>query len=514
MSKDTLETYLTYAHAASAKSLQQYLDCIIVDSRPPKRLKDLLKLDEWEREVLNIIIPIIERAAGFRNDTEYSAVWITAPRGHSKTSILGIVINWLLTYAKYWVNIYAAAADERQAHILLERAQQEAQHNLWLKDKIYFKSKEALSANGRLTVLSSDAPTSSGLLGDLFIVDEITWHKDRSLFDMLYSGRNKRTTAGFIIISNAGIVNSWQHQLLESCKTDKSWYVHEVPAFSASFLDQERIKNDKRILPASFFKRVHQNLWVAAGEDNQFVTRLQCEKCCTGQRIEANKYAQHVLSIDYASTTDRTALCVMHMDKQQIILDKLDVWQGSREHHVSIERVEEWIAEQLRNFAVSHIVLDAFQLESVAQKYEKIVSLERVNFGGNTYQKISENLRSLILNQRLVIYPQAGQLVLPNGKLEDLIDELEALIIIEKGNIGWRFEHLDGFHDDRGVVVGMCSLKLHQLAMKQQARIVIFDTEMTDSTKIDPNEVISPYCDKPIWDAGNKWDEVIFNDRY
>ena len=580
---EVLQAFWKQAHEASKQGLQGYLDSLVIDSRPPARLKKLLQQNAWEEELLKLLIPLFEAAAGFGDTERKVRPYITAPRGHclageslifdpvlgdyrrldeidcpfhvwarnesgekviapaltpflkgtedlyeitlsnglkftstlghkvlsssswqqiractdtpllsswdsgsakehacdkdssyvyitnikylrkdryydftvpvhhnyemagvwhhnSKTSIIAMLCNWCLVYAKHSIRIVAAAADRDQAQILIDRCKAEAVGNPWLKESLHCKHYEVLGPQGILTALSADAPTSSGLLADLYIVDELSWHAKRDLFDILYSGKDKRPTGCFIIISNAGEKGTWQHELWESSKKNPRWLCHEVPPMSASWLDEALIEDQRATLPLTLFKRLHMNVWTAPGEDNAFVTREQLTPCLVGVESLGDREHSHVISIDYGMTKDRTALCVAHADDNGIVvLDTLSCWQGNQQSHVQIGRIEEWVREQMTNFRVSKIVLDAFQLEGLAQKFEPYVTVERVNFGGNMFTKLSENLRSLILSQRIKLYPGAGSLPVKN-KMEDLADELLDLQIVQKST-GWSWGH-------------------------------------------------------------------------
>jgi hypothetical protein len=485
---ELLEAFWKQAHQQSKAGLQGYLDNLIIDSRPPARLKKLLTKNPWEGELLQLLIPLFEAASGF-GDAEKRCAYITAPRGHSKTSILAMLCNWALVYSKHPISIVAAAADRDQAQILISRCKAEAKGNPWLKDQLHFKHYEVLGPQGVLTACASDAPSSSGMLCDLHICDELTWHAKRDLFDILYSGKDKRRQGCFIIISNAGEKGTWQHDLWESSKKSPCWVCHEVPPMSASWLDEALIEEQRATLPLSLFRRLHLNIWTTPGEDNAFVSRDQLAPCMTGHESQGDRDNAHVISIDYGMTRDRTALCVCHADDNgMVVLDTMSCWQGTKDAHVQIDKIEDWIREQMQTFRVSKIILDAFQLESTAQKFEPYVDVERVNFGSNMLMKLAENLRSLILSQRIKLYPGAGPVPV-KSRMEDLADELLDLQIVEKGSV-WNWEHSMTGHDDRTVVLAMAALTIVKERPRLPEIVILSNLEGNSDLEGDEEEMV------------------------
>lgn len=445
---------------ASRKGIWDYLQCLTIDTRPPQRFKDLIKHNPWQADLINILAPIFEAATGHKPKTK-SNVYVTAGRGHGKTSLFALLSAWALCFAKYPVKMYAAAGDKDQANILTERMQAEAAQNPWLAKLLTSKVREVQGPSGTLEVLTSDAPTSTGLIADVYLIDELTSHKSRKLWDALLSGKDKRPDAAWCVISNAGIKGTWQHDILRTAQQDpKRWVVHEIPALSASWLNREDIEAQRPYLIPAEFKRLHLNEWCDQNEENAFVLRYQIENCVTSTQQTEGRGHKYIMAADYASVHDRTAAAVMHMEDDDVYLDDLKVWQGKPEDRMQIERLEQWLTEKMQSFDIRRLILDPYQLESTAQKFEKKLPVERFSFGGSHHYQLAENLRSLIVTRRLHIYPKAGPLTLPDGTIEDLVEEITQLVIEEKGQGRWRFNHLPGKHDDRAIVLALASLAL------------------------------------------------------
>lgn len=167
---------------------------------------------------------------------------------------------------------------------------------------------------------------------------------------------------------------------------------------------------------------------------------------------------RHIAAIDLGIVNDRTAACVVHTEGEIVVLDRLDCWQGKPEDRVKLTEIESWVEGVIRNFNLVKLVLDPWNLEQIAQNFERYVDVQRFSFGGGNHFALAQNLRTLILNHRLKIYPRAGLLQLADGRHEDLVDEMSQLVVEEKTNGTYRLNHLPNKHDDRTICLAMACL--------------------------------------------------------
>lgn len=503
VTKKDLELYDALAERHSRKSLRGYLDYVVVDSRPHRRRFKHTK-DPWQTDLFEALIPAIDYATGAT--TEYDgprAFFVVMGRGHAKTSTVAMILNRSLAYAANPIAAIAAAGDKDQAAILLERMQAEAKANPWLNRHLRHNNYDVHGPMGHLRVLSSDAGGAAGHHADVIIVDEITFHKKRDLFDMLFSGRHKRPNCVFIVIGNAGIKGTWQHQVYQEAKADPTtWKVLEVPAFSASWLDREEIEKDRKTMLPGFFKRVHLNEWVDDGSDQPYLERSVVEACVDHDHSEQPHGVRgydYVLAMDYGAVKDRATAAVLHYEPRTktVVLDKLWVHQGSKADRTPIDLMDEWANEALANFSVREFWLDPNQLEATAQRFERLVTVKRYAFQGSGHYKMAENLRNLFVNGRLKLYPDAGLLTLPDGTTETLLDELVALVVQPMGNQGaYRFDHVPGKHDDRTTSLALGALA----AVSQRQRFdvhEVLDSLLKPPAKDAPEPVRGPFPEIP-----------------
>lgn len=460
---------LSYALAdrMSAKGLEGYLNSVVINSAPEPKKFSLLA-EPWQWDYQHSIRPMLESLAGINPGyTGPTSFWWTLPRGHDKTSAIGRIINWLLGYSRRRLSLVTAAADRDQAGLIGEAMDSELKLNPWLADKIKWGQKTIRGPGGVLRILSADAKSSSGLNADFYLVDELTHWTKRDLWDILWSGRLKRTRSVFGVITNAGTRGSWQWEIHEMAKSDPRWIVKDTPegVRLARWMDESAVAKLRSMLTRGLAKRVLDNIWIDPAEEADYLTRLEIELCEILGRDLGLTYTpvglrgiRYVAGIDYGPKRDRTALSVVHVDDtRRVLVDRLDVWQGSPEAPIQIKAVEEWIKEVNESYHYPDLVIDPYQMEGTIQDFEIHQRVETFEArGGKKNYEMAENLRSLITNKRIAWYPGAGSLIV-NGKVETLIDEMAGLVVVPTP-YGYRFDHKAAFHDDRSVSLGMAAL--------------------------------------------------------
>lgn len=456
------------AERVSSGSVRGYLGQVVIDSRPePKRFGDIA--EPWQWETFDLISPAIESVAGLRTDYKGPrSFWFTRGRGHDKTSSIGRLANWALGFSKRNLSMSVAAGDMDQAGLIVEAMQAEARLNTWLSNRIRFGKTRVKGPGGTLKILASNAATSWGLNNDLVIADELTHWPNDDLWKVLWSGREKRPGSVFIVITNAGVINSWQHEIHQKALQDPSWLVHDIPegVQLASWMSPEAVQRMRSMLPRGLAKRVIDNRWIDPAEEADYLTRAEIQVCEALGVSMGLSYQErgvpgvrYVVGIDYGPRRDRTALVVLHFDLRTglVVIDKLDVWQGSPESPVRVQAIEEWIRDVNQKFYNPLLVIDPYQMEGTIQKFEigNVVETFEARAGKRTYQ-LAENLRSVIVNRQLAWYPGAGNLLV-GSKIDTLVDEIAGLVIVPTP-YGYRFDHKAGFHDDRAVAIGMAAL--------------------------------------------------------
>lgn len=464
-----LKTAEALAVKQASESVDGYLNHVVIDSRPHPRAFRMVA-EPWQWSLARRVGRAIEAVSGIRSNYKGPRFfWLTLPRGHDKTSFIGRLLNWSLAFCRRPIHANAAAGDKDQADYLAQFMRSESALNPWLKKRINYQNYKVLGQNeSRLWIMAADAMGSFGNKSDLVICDEVTHWDDGELFHALMSGSEKRPDMVFVVITNAGLLGSWQHESMLRFKRDPAGYVYESPGPIAGWMNRQRIDALAQTLPRGMAQRVLFNVWQDPSEGCGYITRAEAMHCSDLGRelnltcqFEGKAGVQYYGAVDYGSVKDRTVMCIVHREGDMTIVDRMDVIQGSPENRVQIGVVEEWLRDMNVKFNGPWFYVDPYQMESTLQSLQFQLKLERFEArGGKANYELAVNLHNAAIAKRLAWYPDCGTLIV-NGRPHTLVDEISELVV-KPMVYGYRFDHQSGKHDDRTVALGMACLLASQ----------------------------------------------------
>lgn len=484
-----LEAAYALADKDSSRGGMGYLRHVVIDSKPdPLPFRLLAKPWQWDRA--RRIVPALDHIAGlnpgYKGPRSYCDVM---PRGYDKSSFMGRMCNHLLAYSKRKHQIVIAAGDEEQAELVTEAMRTEADLNPWLSARLKFTRKRITGPGGEAKVAAADAPTSYGMRGSLYLLDEFTHWQSDAFWTSLLSGRAKIPDALFIILCNAGLKNTWQHEVIQAIQNDPTWAYYSAPEGIRleTWMSEEQIEQDSKLLPPAEARRLYYNVWIDPAEASGYLTRAEVQACVDPslmQTFKGRNGLYYWLSVDYGPKRDRTTCGVYHQEPSgRLVIDSLDCWQGSPDAPVKIGRIREWIDAKRAAYPDLSLVCDPYQLEDLCQEYEQRMPVKRFEArGGKSNYEMAAKLRSVIVNRQLTWYPGAGTISLPNGRPDTLEDELCSLVL-KPMTYGYRFDHELTRHDDRAVNMGMA--------------VVCMLEQMRPPSWVGPEQVVIPEPDKP-----------------
>lgn len=459
-----LEATYAIADEMASEGLEGFLRWWVIDSSPPEPLHKVIRpfqVDRFQR-----LRPAIESIAGFRDYDGPRGFWNVCARGYDKSGSIARLIVWVVAYSKIKTRIVVAAGDQDQASIIYDAAKQECELNPWIAKRITFTKNSIVGKGGEVKILTADAPSSYGLRPDLIVCDEITWWEKRDLWDALFTARNKRPKCVTVIISNAGVLKSWQHELWCRVKIDPRWIAWETdPLTNPTWMSQADIDADAKLLPSSVAKRLYYNVWIDASEECGYLLRSDVEACIDPElqsHFSPKPGFKYALGIDYGPKQNRTVLSRVKQSADGIIdLDECTVWQGTPENEVELDRVEDWLSNQIKRFPTCNVMVDEYQLLSLIQKFSPRKKIMRYNGKGPTGNfRLAELLRTVILNRRFRFAP--GTATHPTIPGDDLVEELSSLVIKHLPGRKYKFDHEINKNDDRACSIGMALIALHE----------------------------------------------------
>ncbi len=451
----------------SKESLGVFLSSIMVNSSPEPMLFGECA-DPWQRELAAPLVPMIDylagRNAGYRGPLRLMSI---LARGHNKSSLEAWIASFLLIASQRRIKGYILAADREQGQLILQAMEDLIALNPWIARELRVTKNTITGPAGFIQVLPCDHRSMMGLAGNFYIADEFVHWQNQKAWNSLVTGLRKVTPTVFMAISNAGLLDSWQHSaFLQASADPREWVLFHRPGTLASWLSPEGIEADRRLVPPSEARRLYDNEWIDPAEEHDYLRRAEAEACAeigTAMELIYRPRKQfgvdnYVAAVDYGPKRDRTALCVLHMSaEKRVIVDRLDMLEGrtSVGGTVLVRQVEDWIREIHAKFSPRVFVVDPYQMEGTIQwmQRESIPVEAFKSRGGAGNYEMAQLLRALIVERRLTWYDGAGKI-----GAETLVDELVGLRV-KRMPYGYRFDHENQRHDDRAVAITMAAMK-------------------------------------------------------
>lgn len=461
----------------SRQGFLHFLPHVLINSQPERQVfADVAEPWQWDRERrrARAIDDLCGIKTGYQGKRWF---WSGCAKGNDKSTGVGRRLLFLLGYSKKPLQLYICSGKEEQAAIITLAMKMELEANYWLSKRVWVSDYSGGGASGSaLHVLPMKAATGQGIFPDYLVADELThWEHEegRKFWDFILGSVGKRApNCVFEVCTNAGFQGSWQWDVRNEYRNSPFWDFYEQPAGSqlASWLNEAAINELSKGMSRGEKRRLHGNEWIDPGEENGVVTLADAQACVDPkltELTEGDPKLRYYAAIDYGEVHDRTALCVMHNvpGSDHVVIDRLDVWQGSHEDPIKIltpedpeeqhlRSVESWIEITRKHFKLMALVFDKYQMTALLQKYvRKNVRVDVFDYmAGKKNMAMGKLLQNMIQNRKLTWSAEAGIL----EGVEDRTFAIELARLVRKQmSYGWRIDHDASGFDDRSNAVGM-----------------------------------------------------------
>jgi hypothetical protein len=232
-------------------------------------------------------------------------------------------------------------------------------------------------------------------------------------------------------------------------------------------MDKQRLAGEKRRLPESSYRRLFENEW--ATSEDRLASEDDLAACVVlNGPLDPKPGVRYVIGVDVGLRDDRPVCAVCHAepiegtDRRRVVLDRMQVWQGSRLRAVQLRHVEEWLQETSRRYNKARIRFDPYQAIGSMQRLKRAgVRVEEFTFSAASVGRIATTLLQLIRER---------ELALPDD--EELLDELRNVHLRESSPGVFRLDHDRGQHDDRAVALALAATALIERPEAQPARTI------------------------------------------
>ncbi len=430
--------------------------------------------DEWQKADFASMDAALLNCTGQRvcADARMRA-FLERPRGHSKTTDLGVTCCYAMAFATRSLRGYAYAADRDQSSLLKDAIHRLLRLNPWLgdilevqRDCVVNKARSHPGEGSVLAIATSDVGSSYGILPDFIIADELCHWQEGSgeaLWHSLISSAAKRSNCFFAVITNAGFVDTWQWKTREAIRGDEAWYFSRLNGPQASWMTPTRLAEQRRLLPPVAFARLWENQWSSGGGDALSEADIKAafkEKLFPMNGNEADY--SFIAGVDLGLTRDCSAIVVLGVQNsghRRIRLARTKLWRPAAGRKIELSEVELTLRDMHKQFNFESIAYDPWQAEHLSQRlrHDSLPMLELTQSGKNL-QAIAARLIEAFTDRRLDLFDEA------NLK-RDLLK-----LRVEERSYGYRLvSPRDEYgHGDLASAFGMALLTAHELAGQVQ----------------------------------------------
>jgi phage terminase large subunit-like protein len=377
--------------------------------------------------------------------------FLTRPRGGSKTTDLGaIALVALLEQLAALSEAQAFAADRDQAARLQKSIKGFAARTDGLSGALKIDTYRVTNqkTGASLAIEASDDASAWGGKPPFVIADELAQWKatagPRSLWDAIVSSLVKDPTSRLAILTSAGDPAHWSYKVLQQALASERWHVNQVPG-PVPWLDDDDLAEQREMLSASRYAQLHLNQWTESEDRLTSIDDLRACVTLSGP-LAPQEGTKYVTGLDLGLKSDRTVASVCHLKAGRVVLDRQQVWAGSKHRAVRIEDVRDWLLEAHRSFR-TELVLDPWQAVHLAQELRAAgVRVTEFAFSSQSVGRLAMTLHRLLRDRALD---------LPND--DELSDELANVRLRETSPGVLRMDHDADRHDDRAISLALAA---------------------------------------------------------
>lgn len=408
--------------------------------------------DDWQERDFAAMDSGWKRALG-QNGDGYLRAYLERPRGHSKTTDIAIMACWALFASRRQIRGVVAAGDQEQAGFVRDAAQKLIKDNLWLGQILHSYQYRITNryTGSVLQILASDAATNYGETPDFLVCDELTHWEKPDMWDAMFSSVAKRPLCMLLIISNAGIGegSSWQWNIREMARMDESWYFSRIDGPTASWMSEDQLAEQRRMLPPSSYKRLYLNLWVPGSGDALDPADIQAAITLPGPARYRDYESLHIAGLDLGVNNDHTGFVTVAIrpGSGRIRLVECRSWKPQEfDGKVPLDAVKEAVKASAEKYGTAITYYDPHECELMAQQLRNEgVIMEEMPFIGKQLTGMASALLQVFTSRRIDLYRD-----------EDLIRDLQRISIVEKP-YGYKLEAVrdENGHADRATALAI-----------------------------------------------------------
>ncbi|REK13004.1 MAG: hypothetical protein DWQ37_10285 [Planctomycetota bacterium] len=378
-------------------------------------------IETWQAKDFAALDGGLQVAAGVAPTSEViQRAYLERARGHSKTTDIAINLAYVLNAATAAITAICVAADADQARLVLDALALLCRINPPLGKVLEIQKNAVINrkTGAKVTVLSSDAPSSWGLLPDFIVCDELThWQQGEALFESLLSSAAKRAKCMMVIISNAGLGmgTSWQWKIREAAAESPRWYFSRLDGPVASWISEEILDEQRKLMTTTGFNRVWLNQWQAQSGD---ALEMADVMACVDRQLDVMNGDEEGFvfeaGLDIGAKHDHSALVVVgtHTADSYMQLASCQSWAPPRPGaEVDLEQVKLAVLEAQWRYGLLNVLYDPSQARLMAQQLRREnVNMVEVPFTAKWTDRMAHVILQAFRNRQIRLYHEPALL--------------------------------------------------------------------------------------------------------
>lgn len=507
------------ARLAADPALFRQVLVVPTADKGPQLLADVAA--PFQREWLAAMDPALLALANGQKPPIGRYLWC-ATKGAGKDFLLAVAVLWLIAFSRRQIRGQAGAADAEQADELRKSAKEILKLNPWLAKLVTITGWEIENpaTESALEIIPADVAGSHGARPNLLIVNELSAITKREFVDNLLDNAGKVPHGLVCLATNAGEIETWQHEYYLEAQRSPLWSFHEL-CEPSPWISQDFLAERERMTPPRRFRRLWHGEWsdgegdaltrdcilaavnpklapmrgdeegfcflgaidlgisqdhsafVVAGKSVSFVRQIE--------RVTADYARPHVFDVmadlgilddgdggidsPHPAGPEPRYDYIEHEGTGRVRLAWCESWRPpGNGGKIDLMQVEAAVLQAHRRFNLAGVWFDPYQCELMAQRLTRAgVPMHPMPFRGATLDAMASTLLEAFQSRLIELYPEAGELVA----------DLQRLRIIEKP-YGVRLDSsrtADGGHADRATALAIALLAARSVHAGPAARV-------------------------------------------
>lgn len=406
----------------------------------------------FQKTWLDAIAPSAEAVAN-GSKAPIGKHWTEAVKGSAKTTMVAMLVLWLVAFSRRALKIQIAASDQEQAAEVRSAAADVLRAIPWLASRVRI-DKWAITcrATGSVCdILAADTAGASGGRPDVLVLEELVQIAKEEFVGHLLNNASKIPDGLVLVTTNAGFVGTFQWTLRELARTSDRWRFLQGNDRPPHISEHEWNVEARTRNPAARYARLFQGVWSSGvGDALDESDLLAAVDDTLGPMNGREKGFAFCSGLDLGIRHDHSALVVLgvHGQTQRVRLAACRSWAPGLGGTIDLEAVEDAVLAMHRKFRAT-VYFDPFQCQLLAQRCKRQgVRMVEIPFTGQHLNRMASDLLDVFRSRRIDLFNEPG-----------LLRDLRRLTIVEK-SYGFRLESTrdaDG-HADKATALALALL--------------------------------------------------------